>query len=133
MDTKFWGPPMWVSLHSIAHGYPNEPTEEQKQDYKTFMMSVGKVLPCRFCRESFIKFGEEMPIDNYLGSKRELQRWMYFMHNKVNEKLLSQGENLKSNPSFESVYKKYEVHMASCEYNTCNRKKNKLLKNFPFV
>ena len=45
-----------------------------------------------------------------------------FMHNKVNEKLLRQGENLKSNPSFESVYKKYEVHMASCEYNTCNRK-----------
>ena len=129
MDTKFWGPPMWVSLHSIAHGYPKEPTEEQQQDYKTFMMSVGKVLPCRFCRESFIKFSEEMPIDNYLSSKKELQRWMYLMHNKVNEKLLSQGENLKSNPSLHDKIE-FGIIFTCFTLSTDNRLKELKKNNF---
>ena len=34
--TKIWGPAMWESIHCIAFGYPIEPTEEQKQNYKNY-------------------------------------------------------------------------------------------------
>jgi hypothetical protein len=39
--TKIWGPAMWESLHCIAFGYPVEPTDEQRQNYKDFFTSLS--------------------------------------------------------------------------------------------
>ena len=31
MNPKIWGPPGWIFLHSIAYGYPNEPSSDEKE------------------------------------------------------------------------------------------------------
>ena len=51
--TKIWGPHLWFSLNSIVFGFPVKPTLEQKQQYITFFKSLGWVLPCSHCRESY--------------------------------------------------------------------------------
>ena len=45
--TKIWGPGLWSALHCITFGYPVNPTEKHKQDYKRFFTIVGDILPCK--------------------------------------------------------------------------------------
>ena len=124
MQTKFWGPPGWDFLHSVANNYANLDwklleekgmDDDMRNNYKQFFYYVGKVLPCRYCRKSYKKFYKELPIDNYLYGLDDLLYWTYCIHNKVNDKLRAQGEHDKPNPSFDEIRKKYRSHNAkSC-------------------
>ena len=40
--SKIWGPGLWIGLHSISFGYPINPSEEQKKNYKQFFELVGE-------------------------------------------------------------------------------------------
>lgn len=119
--TKVWGPPGWVFLHSIAMGYPfkiNEYNEEdviRKNNTKTFYESVGNVFPCVYCRNSYKIFIKETPIDNFLNTRKDLAKWIYIIHNKVNNKL---GVPKCDIPLFEDVYNKYESYRAECTKTT---------------
>ena len=88
--TKLWGPAGWEFAHAATYGYPLEPTDEEKQWYKTFFTSFGHVLPCRFCRESyqqFIQSGETALTDDDLKSREALTSWLKRVHDAVNDKL----------------------------------------------
>lgn len=88
--TKLWGEPTWESLHSFTYGYPLEPSEEQKYWYKIHFTSLGYVLPCRYCRESYQKFittGETALTDEVLQNRDTLTAWLKRVHNAVNNKL----------------------------------------------
>lgn len=100
MDTRFWGPSGWQLLHLIAAKSPH-PEE--------LFLQVKDILPCKYCRESTKKFTHELPL------KGDPERWMYNLHNKVNEKLQKQSLQDSSvivpveAPSFEEVQKKYST------------------------
>jgi len=117
MDTLFWGPDCWKLLHNITQNYPINPTTYNKKKYKIFFNSIHSILPCVYCRISFKLFTKELPIDNYLDTKTKLCKWLYLIHNKVNNKLRREGQNIPKNPSFKSIYSKYE-----CELNHYNIK-----------
>ena len=36
MDAKVWGPHAWKFLHTITLNYPENPTDQNKADYKHF-------------------------------------------------------------------------------------------------
>jgi hypothetical protein len=111
MQTNVWGPAGWLFLHSIAQNYPREPLDQQKADYYTFFKQVGNVLPCRYCRESYQKFICEIDTElnmSVMESRETLAKWLYLIHNKVNEKLEKKG------PSFENVWKQYESYRSKC-------------------
>ena len=55
MLTKVWGPMMWGFLHTISFNYKVHPTEEDKDNYRSFIYSLKHVLPCRYCRENYTK------------------------------------------------------------------------------
>ena len=109
MKTKMWGPAMWVTLHVIAANYPNNPTQEQKNNYKAFFISLGNILPCGYCRESYKFFSKLIPIDNYLVNSHYMQYWVYLIHNLVNQKL---GVPQNSWPPFREVIAKYQKYQA---------------------
>lgn len=98
MDTRFFGPSGWQLLHLIAA--KSEHPEE-------LFLQVKDILPCKYCRESTKKFTHELPL------KGDPERWMYNLHNKVNDKLRKQSLQDPSviapaeAPSFEEVQKKY--------------------------
>lgn len=119
--TKIWGPPMWESIHCIAFGYPVEPTEQNKIDYKNFFINLKNVLPCRYCRESyedFIKNDQDAKLTTEAFKSRDtLTEWIYKLHNRVNKKL---GVDYRL--TIEDFRHKFETYRAKCVPNEkgCN-------------
>ena len=109
--TKIWGPSLWIGLHCITFGYPVNPTEQQKKDYKIFFEKVGEVLPCKHCRESYKIFIKEQNtnIDYALENRNSLTKWLYDIHNKVNDKL-----GVEYGITYDMIKKKYESYRAKC-------------------
>lgn len=87
MDSNVWGPGAWLFLHSITMTYPENPGELEKQFYKNFFKNLGNVLPCPNCKEHYNGHLKEHPIDQNLGSRRQLVEWLINMHNNVNKTL----------------------------------------------
>tara|TARA_B100001057_G_C22820874_1_gene939344 strand:+ start:113 stop:802 length:690 start_codon:yes stop_codon:yes gene_type:complete len=121
MMTKIWGPAGWLFLHCITFGYPyvinpeNSDHDLKQDDYYKFFYYLGKVLPCKYCRDSYMEFFKELPIVNSLNSREELTKWLYDMHNKVNHKL---GVPKCQIPSFKEVKTEYERYRAKCKKTT---------------
>ncbi len=110
--TKIWGDPAWTFGHSVTFGYPLEPTDEQKLKYKNYFTSLGDVLPCKYCRESYQKFiteGDTALNDDALRNRESLTRWFYRIHETVNRKL-----EVDYGVTYEDVVNKYESFRAKC-------------------
>ena len=117
--TSTWGNPGWFFLHSVTAGYPVDPDEfdslqgntigHTRRVYTNFFAHTGDVLPCRFCRDSYKLFANDLPIEGYIHSRRSLFEWLFKIHNKVNEKL-----GVAQETDIESIIQKYESFRAVC-------------------
>lgn len=114
MQTKKWGPSAWEFVHTVAFRYPDKPTSQDISDYKLFFQYLGTQLPCKYCRESWAIFKEELPIEPFLESKTHLGLWSYLMHNKVNNKLRKQGNPVPPDPTFNEIYERYLSKQGIC-------------------
>jgi hypothetical protein len=85
MNPKIWGKYVWVSIHVIALGYPDKPSEEDKKHYKEYFMNLWKVLPCYKCSLNYLRHLKELPIDNALIDNTTLFKWTVDLHNIVNK------------------------------------------------
>lgn len=124
MDTKQWGPGLWKAMHAMTFNYPERPTLMDQVHMKLFFEHLVHLLPCPYCQESYRQFLTELPIDDWLGSRARLTQWLYQIHNKVNDRLRSQGQSVPPNPAFEEVAARYEQMRASCDAvtHTCSAK-----------
>jgi hypothetical protein len=83
---NIWGPHGWKFLHYVTFAYPDKPSEEDKLNYKTFLTSLGTVLPCTLCSDNYKKHLLLYPLDDIvLSSNENLIRWGIDMHNEVNK------------------------------------------------
>ena len=131
MDTRFWGPCGWILLHGIINNYSNINIDNKKEVYKLFFSSLPLVLPCIYCRRSLTQYYSELPLtDEILGNKKKLCKWIYDIHNKVNDKLRSQGLNDKQDPTFSSVCKKISKK-DYCKINKCWNFLYSIAMNYP--
>lgn len=81
-----WGPHVWQALHYITLGYPEKPTEDQKQKYKAFFILLKDTLPCSLCAKHYAENLQKMPLsDEVLANKESLIKWLIDFHNVVNE------------------------------------------------
>ena len=122
MMTSVWGPTGWAFGHAITFGYPYKIDFNCKhhvhrlKETKKFFKSMGNVLPCKYCRQSYNQFLKELPLtDDILYSRKKLTKWFYDIHNKVNTKL---GIPKCDIPSFTNFYKTYESYRAACKPTT---------------
>jgi len=102
MNPEIWGPKAWLFLHSITLAYPNNPTETDKNNYKTFFNMLQHVLPCQKCSHNFKNNLKNNSIDNNLDSKKSLVKWLISIHNSINI------ENNKSTMTYEEVIEHYK-------------------------
>ena len=136
MLTTVWGPSIWHFLHTMSFNYPVNPTRKHKKDYKKFIMSLGKILPCRHCRENIIKNLKSQPLtESALKNRHNFSKWMYNLHERVNKMLKK-----KSGLTFKQVRNRYENFRARCSeddkkikkvvlrYKTKSRKKTRKMK-----
>lgn len=122
MITKIWGPPLWKSLHTITFGFPINPSYQDKIKYKNFFESLGDVLPCKYCRESYKKFIDEPDTQltfDVLNNRYTLSKWLYDIHNKVNNKL-----GMNYGVKFKDIVDRYETYRAKCSNNSCSKPTN---------
>ena len=126
--TRLWGPSGWLFLHCVTFGYPFkiDPTNpehlEKQNDYYRFFYYLGKVLPCKYCRNSYMEFFENDNPISKLGTRRELAKWLYDVHNLVNDKL---GVPQCERPSFEEVEERYQSFRAACKPLTDKERNDK--------
>lgn len=126
--TRLWGPSGWLFLHCVSFGYPYkiDPTNpehlEKQNDYYRFFYYLGKVLPCKYCRVSYMEFFSKMSPMNHLGSRKELTKWFYDVHEMVNNKL---GVPACERPTFEEVEERYQSFRASCKPLTDKERNDK--------
>jgi len=106
MNPDVWGPQLWTALHSITFSYPDKPTHKDQQDNRSFLYSLGKVLPCPGCQEEYNKYIMKNP--PILHDKVLYVEWMIDLHNNINRRLD------KKERSKEYVLNKYKNM-----YNTC--------------
>mmetsp|Transcript_23810 Transcript_23810/g.42145 ORF Transcript_23810/g.42145 Transcript_23810/m.42145 type:complete len:91 (+) Transcript_23810:3076-3348(+) len=51
----------WTFLHTAAAHYPEKPSEEDKQHYKSFFTLIKYVYPCRSCATHYESVLDEDP------------------------------------------------------------------------
>ena len=116
--TRLWGPSGWLFLHCVTFGYPFkiDPTNPEhlakQNDYYRFFYYLGKVLPCKYCRNSYDEFFATNSPMRHLGSREELSKWLYDVHNLVNDKL---GVPACERPSYDEIKARYEEFRAACK------------------
>jgi hypothetical protein len=81
---QMWGRQAWHFIHMVALSYPENPTDEDKKNYRKFFKSLEHTLPCPICSDHFRENMEKIPIN--LDSRENLFRWTVDMHNEVNIK-----------------------------------------------
>jgi hypothetical protein len=102
--TSVWGPPMWHALHTISFNYPVDPTQEQKKQYRDFILQLQYVLPCKYCRINLEKNFKQMPLTwEDMKDRFTFSFYIYRLHEMVNQLL-----GKKSGLSYEDVRDRYE-------------------------
>jgi hypothetical protein len=86
LGPNIWGPHLWKALHMISVGYPNEPSDEQKKNYRTFFEQLYQIIPCSICSNNYKRHLKELPItDDTMKNRQTLAKWVIEVHNIVNK------------------------------------------------
>jgi len=102
MDTRFWGPSGWRLLHLTLEA----PLGGRSfKHIRTVFELVPYVLPCKFCRKSLSEYYEERPIPNEYD---KMGKWLYHVHNEVNNKLRKQSISVEPDPTYTDIQNRYE-------------------------
>ncbi len=110
MLTTVWGPSMWHFLHTMSFNYPVTPTQEQKQQYMDFILSLRNVLPCKYCRMNLTNNLATRPLKMcHMESRDTFSRFVYDLHETVN-KLLGKNSGL----TYCDVRERYEHFRSRC-------------------
>lgn len=110
MLTTIWGPSLWHSLHTISFNYPNTPSPQQKKQYRSFILALEHVLPCKYCRINLKKNLKCLPLTmQHMKDRTSFSRYVYCLHEHVNKML-----GKKSNLTYNDVRERYEHFRARC-------------------
>ena len=86
IDPTIWGPHLWKFMHYYTLSYPEEPTEEDKDNLYNFFNTIQTVLPCEKCRYNFKSNLEKTPLTEEVLSKNiNVVKWLFDIHNEVNK------------------------------------------------
>jgi hypothetical protein len=110
MVTSVWGPPLWHFLHTMSFNYPVNPTREDKEKYREFIMNLRYILPCKYCRMNLKTNFKQLPLKiSDMNSRETFSRYIYNLHELINKML-----DKKSNLSYCDVRERYEHFRARC-------------------
>ena len=81
MLTTVWGPGMWHYLHTMSFNYPVNPTCEDKDNYRNFILNLRNTLPCGKCRTNLCKNLKKLPLKmSYMRSRDVFSKYVYDLH-----------------------------------------------------
>jgi hypothetical protein len=128
VNPKIWGPSAWQFIHSVSFTYSHNPSNEEKHNFKHFYESLQYTLPCAGCRESYSNFiiTEPTILANALDNRETLTKWLYDVHNRVNQKL-----GVDYGITYDEVVQKYESYRVTNDKQKCFQ--NAMKKDCPLI
>jgi hypothetical protein len=82
-----WGPKTWFFLESAALGYPEKPSDDEKEAAKKLLTSLEYLLPCGACRYHFgeflKKYQQTQSLDDIVGDRYSFITFLIEAHNDV--------------------------------------------------
>ena len=119
MLTTVWGPGTWHFLHTMSFNYPAHPTQEDKEKYRNFILSLQDVLPCGKCRKNLKKNFNKLPLKmKHMENRATFSKYIYELHEVVNKML-----HKKSHLTYEEVRERYEHFRSRCAKSLKEMKK----------
>lgn len=106
LNPQVWGKHYWFFLETVAITYPHHPNEGTKKKYYDLFMNLPLFLPIESIATNFTNLLNQYPISPYLDSRESLVRWVWFIHNKINEQL--EKEKITLNKFYENYYEQYK-------------------------
>lgn len=87
--TAVWGPLGWMTLHSVASVYPEQPTQSEKDLMSTWLDMFRDTITCATCKGHFTellgKYRAQFP--HLLRSRQDFVVFTFRAHNAVNKRL----------------------------------------------
>ena len=110
MISSVWGPAMWHYLHTMSFNYPVNPTADDKENYRNFVLNLKYVLPCKYCRKNLKTNFKQFPLKmSDMKDRETFSRYVYELHELINRML-----HKKSNLSYCDVRERYEHFRSRC-------------------
>jgi hypothetical protein len=106
--------------------YPLRPNSVTKKKYYEFIQNLPLFIPVESIAGEFSKLLDQYPITPYLDSRDAFIRWVWFIHNKINEKL--EKNKISLNKFYELYYEEYKPK--DIKNREMSRLKNKLIYLF---
>ena len=87
--TSIWGPLGWMTLHSVAHNYPEIASESEKQLVGQWLELFRDTITCPSCQGHFAEMLQRYKsiYPYYLESRKEFLVFTYRAHNTVNRRV----------------------------------------------
>ena len=86
-DPRVWGPHYWFFLHTMARTYPDKPNDVIKRKYYDLLTNFPLFIPHRALADQMASWLDKFPVQPYLASRASLEKWVLFLHNKVNRQM----------------------------------------------
>lgn len=83
---RVWGKPAWMFLYTVAVGYPNLPTVQDRNAAKSLILSLQYLLPCDKCRVNFkAKMAGDLGarLDDAVACSESFTRYIYDLESAV--------------------------------------------------
>ena len=84
VDPYYWGPSAWRFYHSVAYAYSINPTVDEKNAAKKFIISLSKLLPCFKCRNHYSVNLSDFDLDDVVLNRYNFMKFVIDLHNRVN-------------------------------------------------
>ena len=87
--TAIWGPLGWMTLHSTAFAYPENPTSAEKQLMSSWLDAFRDTITCPSCKGHFTDMlaAYRTQFPNMLANRHEYVLFTFRAHNSVNRRL----------------------------------------------
>jgi hypothetical protein len=87
--TTIWGPLGWMTLHSTAFAYPENPSDSERELLRTWLDMFRDTITCPSCKGHFTtllaNYRTQFP--TMLGSRHDFVVFTFRAHNAVNKRL----------------------------------------------
>ena len=109
--TAIWGPLGWMTLHSTAFAYSENPTASEKQLMSSWLDMFRDTITCPSCKGHFTTLlaNYRVQFPNMLANRHEFIMFTFRAHNAVNKRL--------NKPVFSSV----ESSLSTLKHNVATR------------
>lgn len=108
-DKTVWGGVTWNHIHERSICFPDDPTLEEQEAERQYLMLLFRSLPCPECRGHASTYAQTNPPT--LETSSSYQNWGFEFHNSVNARL---GKATMSREDFNETYRDMLVREQHC-------------------